>query len=91
MEAILTIIIQQAAIWAPALVAILGVVATIIKGLNECRAAINEFKNDQTLKEVSDKLTQLAQENKELQRCNKLLLEKITKIQGYADAVNKGD
>lgn len=91
MEAIFTIIIQQAAIWAPSLVAIFGVIAMIVKGLGECRSAIKELKEDKTLKELSDKLTTLSQENQELQRCNKLLLDRITKIQGYADALKKGD
>ena len=86
MTEILEIIVEYAAIWAPSLVAILGTITTVILALNKCRDAILEWKNDATLRDVNNKLTTLSQENAELVRCNKLLLEEITKIKGFADA-----
>lgn len=83
---ILELIVEYVAIWAPSLVAILGTITTVLLALNKCKDAILEWKNDQTLKDVKDKLTIISQENEELVRCNKLLLEELTKIQGYADA-----
>lgn len=90
METIIALIIQYAAMWAPALVAILGVVATVITAINKCRDAIQEWKDDKTLKEVNEKLEKVAAENEELIHCNKLLLDKITKIKDYADKKKEG-
>lgn len=89
MEAILAIIIEYAAMWAPALVAVLGIVATVIGAISKCRDAIIELRNDTTISSMGAKLDALARENAELVRCNKLLLDQITKIQGYADAKSK--
>lgn len=90
MTEILEIIVEYAAIWAPSLVAILGTITTVILALNKCRDAILAWKNDATLRDVKEKLTIISQENEELVRCNKLLLEELTKIKGYADA-KKGE
>ena len=89
MEEILRIIMEYISIWAPSLVAILGVVVTILTALGKTKEAFENLKGDKTLKDVNDKLTTLASENEELIRCNKLLLENITRIKGYADEVKK--
>jgi uncharacterized protein YoxC len=89
-EMILLTIVEYASIWAPALVAILGIVVMVIQAVHKVKIAIEDFKADKTLAEVNDKLTILTQENEELIQCNKLLLEKITHIKGYADA-KKGE
>lgn len=83
---ILELIVEYVAIWAPSLVAILGTITTVILAINKCKDAILAWKNDATLADVKNKLTVIAQENEELVRCNKLLLEEITKIKGYTDA-----
>ena len=90
MEEFLKIIVDYIAIWAPSLVAILGMVVTIIGALSKAREAIKEFKNDETLKEMNKKLSKVINENEELVRCNKLLLEQITKIKDYADVKKEG-
>lgn len=89
MEEILTIIMEHAAIWAPSLVAILGMVYSVILTIGKFKAALKEFKEDKTLADVNTKLTTLAAENEELVRTNKLLLDQITKIHNYADAKKK--
>lgn len=73
------------AIWAPSLVAILGTVAAIVLAVNKATAAIRDIKLDKTFIELNNKLTTMAKENEELIRCNKLLLDQITKIKDYAD------
>lgn len=92
MEAIIAIIIEYAAIWGPSLVAVFGVIATVIGSINKTRAAIQEFKNDRTVAEMNEEmkrmehmLSERMREEEELIRCNKLLLDKITAIKGYAD------
>lgn len=79
-------IINLASIWAPSVVAILGIVATVIGAIQKTQAVISELKADTTLKDVNVKLTKLANENAELVKCNKLLIDEITKIQGYVDS-----
>lgn len=85
MEEILTIIMEHVTIWAPSLVAIFGTVFSIVLALGKLNEAINNFRADHTLADVNSKLKQLTAQNAELIRCNKLLLDKITKIKGYAD------
>lgn len=89
MEEIITIILEQAAIWAPSLVAILGMVYSVITTIGKFNKTIDTFKADKTLAEVNAKLSALAAENEELVRTNKLLLDQITKIHNYADAKKK--
>lgn len=85
MEAVIALIIQYAAMWAPALVAVLGTITTVILAINKCRDAINEWKSDDTMRDIRANLAKVSQENEELVRCNKLLLDEITKIKDYAD------
>lgn len=85
MEAVIALIIQYAAMWAPALVAVLGTITTVILAINKCRDAINEWKSDDTMRDIKANLAKVSQENEELVRCNKLLLDEITKIKDYAD------
>ena len=89
MEEILRIIVEYVSIWAPSLVAILGVVSTILVSLGKTKEAFAKLNKDETLKTVNTKLTKVVNENEELIRCNKLLLDELTKIKGYADAKKK--
>lgn len=79
------IIVQYISIWAPALTAILGVVITVLCGAAKTKAAIQEFKQDNYVKDLTSKVEEVAAQNEDVIHCNKLLLEQITKIKGYAD------
>lgn len=85
MEAILTAFFAYAAIWAPSLVAVLGVVATVVLAIAKTRAAIQEFKGGNEIKDLIDTNKKQGEYIEELVRCNKLLLDQITHIQEYAD------
>lgn len=89
MEAIFALIIEYVAIWAPSLVAILGMVSTVLLAIAKCKEAAEKLKNDTTIKDMKTQFQQMASENAELVRTNKLLLDEITKIRGYADAKKK--
>lgn len=80
-----TVLIEHIAIWAPSLVSILGFVAMLVPTFIKCREWLKGLKEDKTLVEVSERLEKLSCENAELVRCNKLLLDQLTKIQDYAD------
>ena len=83
------ILMTYVAIWAPSLVAVLGIVASVVLAVNKATAAIRDIKLDKTFIELNNKLTTMAQENRELVKCNKLLLDQITKIKDYADQKEK--
>lgn len=73
------------AIWAPSLVSILGIIVAIIPTVQKITDYLKALKEDKTLVEISEKLEKLASENAELTRCNKILIDKLTKIKDYAD------
>lgn len=85
MEEILKIVMEYVSIWAPSLVAMLSVVATVLGCLNKTKESFEKLNKNDILKDLNKKLTTVITENEELVRCNKLLLEQITKIKGYSD------
>lgn len=89
MEAIFAIIVEYIVILAPSLIAILGTVGTILKCMSALKESTDKLKNDPTIREMREELRNMAAENKELAYTNKLLLDEITKIQGYVDAKRK--
>lgn len=91
MEQILELICTYVSIWCPSLVATLGVVATVLFALAEVRKAINNFKADDTMKELKDALKQSVDTNKELTKQNKILTDKLAKIKDYSDTILKGE
>lgn len=86
MEEIIKIILEYAAIWGPSLVAVLGTVYTVLVAIGKCKEAADKLKNDTTLKDLGTQFARLAKDNEDLVYTNKLLLDEITKIKGYADA-----
>lgn len=90
MEEILKIIVEYVAIWAPSLVAALSVVTTVLVALGKTKEAFEKLNKDETLKDVKANLNKVAADNEELIRCNKLLLDEITKIKDYADTKKGG-
>lgn len=89
MNEFLTVLVEHLAIWAPSLVAILGVVATILPVFIKCREYLRSLREDKTLLDVNKQLKQVVSENKELIRCNKLLIDELTRIKGYADTLKE--
>lgn len=85
MSEIAEIIVQYVSIWAPSLVAILGIVATIVGALKKVKDAVSTLKSDATIKSLGSEVHRLTQENEELLKCYKLLLDNITKIKDYTD------
>lgn len=81
----LQIITEYLAIWAPSLVSIVGIIVAIIPTVQKIADHLKALKEDKTLVELSNKLERLASDNKELIRCNKLLIDQLAKIKDYAD------
>ena len=89
MTEIVDIIVNYVSIWAPSLVSILGILAVVAKGLGELRKAVVALKEDKTISDLNKKIDAVVSENKELVRCNKLLLDRLTAIKNYSEEVNK--
>lgn len=77
------------AMWAPSIASILSVIVLIVPVVFKIKEWFKGLREDNTLAEVNAKLEVVSAENKELVRCNKLLLDQITKIKDYADLKNK--
>ena len=89
MNEIFQIIISQAAIWVPSLVAVLGIITTVLKSLNATKAELKRLREDETIKKLAKDFQDMAAANDELVYSNKLLLDEITHIKGYADALKE--
>ena len=83
------ILIQYVSIWLPSLVAILGVVASVLVAIGKTKVAINEFKKSDELAELTAEVKRLASENKELRHTENLLLDELTKIKNYVETKRK--
>jgi cell division protein FtsB len=75
--------------WAPALVAILGIVASVLFAVGKVKTAIAELRKTEDIANLTKELQNLAAENKELRHRESLLLDEITKIKNYAENIRK--
>lgn len=85
------LIISYVSIWAPSLVAVLGVVILIIRGIFYIRQFIESFKTaeiTQELRDINNDLKVVVSENKELKRVQAILIDKITRIKDYVDNID---
>ena len=92
MEQIITIIIQQIAIWGPSLVAVLGIVAAVVAAMSklttsiaETKAAIAEMKQDPAMRELAAEVRKKVAQDERIIALEKALLDKGVSIRGYAD------
>lgn len=89
MGEIFDLIIQHVSTWLPALASLLVMFVGIIPTILKVKGALDEIKRTKEFEDVTVQLKILSNENKELIRCNKLLLDRITKIEGYSDTIKK--
>lgn len=79
-------ILTQIAIWAPSITATLGVIASVIFALLKVKDALQEFRRTDDINAlkstINEQNTEIAKLNK---RCE-LLLDNITKINGYVES-----
>lgn len=89
MNEIFDLVIQYVSTWLPALASLLVMFVGIIPTILKVKGALDEVKKTKEFEDVKNQLIIISHENKELVRCNKLLIDKIAKIEGYTDAVKK--
>lgn len=90
---IIDMVLAQAAIWAPSLVAVLGIVATIIPAYNKIKTVLAETKESNTevrktkdFEKLHADLRQAHLDNKELKEQISLLIDKFAGVKDYEKA-----
>lgn len=96
MENIVSIIINYASIWAPSLVAIAGVITTVITAISKVAEAIEntkkaaeELKNSEDIKKLKDEVLRQTNVNNELREQLDLLIDHIEKVDNYRDNIKR--
>ena len=89
MSEIFNLVIQYVSTWLPALASVLVMFAGIIPTILKVKDALDTVKKTKEFEDGKNQLVIISSENRELIRCNKLLIDKIAKIEGYSDAVKK--
>lgn len=90
MEQIINLLIEQATLWAPSLVAVIGVLVGVLKGISNLKAATKEVSNQDALKKIEEQLkTQHADllrehnDNIALKRTCQNLLDELARVKDY--------
>ena len=93
---LIEIVLSYAAIWGPSLVAIFSIVATILGAYTKVKLAVaeskkatEELRSSTEIKELKEQVKSQVLTQEELIRTNKILIDKIAKIQGYADLIKE--
>lgn len=81
----LEIIAEYAAIWAPSITAVLGIVASVLIAMAKIKSAVTTIKDEKTIQELNSKLETQLVDNKVLRQQVDLLLDRITKIENYRE------
>lgn len=84
LTALFGIVVQYASIWGPSVVAVLGILISVVSSLTKVKTAIEEFKQDKTIDNLRNEINTIGSELRETNRQNALLLDELSKIQGYS-------
>lgn len=86
---LIELLVQYASIWGPSLVAVLGIMISVVSSLAKVKTAVEEFKQDKTIDNLRSEMAVIEQELKETNRQNALLIDELAKVQGYSAAKKK--
>lgn len=105
MEAIITLIMTYAAIWAPALAAMFGIVISVVKaigavkkGIDAAKAELAKLKGEQAeenaahqakVAELEAKIEAYQEKLNSILTREDLLLDELTKVKDYAATIEK--
>lgn len=89
MTELIAIIVSYVSIWMPALIAVIGTVAAILTALGKFKAAMQEFKNTDTLKQLGADLKKALNENAELKQQQDIIIDELKKVENYRKELNK--
>ena len=88
-------LLEQLTLWSPTVASVIGIVVTSLFTIYKLVKAINDFKerNKEEIKALIDNdsqikidLNNIVEENKELKRTISILVDKLTKVDGYVEA-----
>lgn len=82
-------ILSLASIWAPSLVAILGIITTILVAIGKTKDAIDKLKDDKSFKDLKEELKKSITTNEEIKQQNDLLLDELSKVKNYRANISK--
>lgn len=87
---IIELIMEQVTIWAPSLVAVLGVITATVtngnktrKGLDEIRATTEGLKQNKVIKDLTNEVKSLITENNRLMKQQQMILDKLAMVKNY--------
>lgn len=86
---LIELLVQYASIWGPSVVAVLGIMISVVSSLAKVKTAVEEFKQDKTIDNLRSEMSAIEQELKETNRQNALLIDELAKVQGYSAAKKK--
>ena len=75
------LILVYSSIWGPALISIIGSISLVAGA----KSRIEKLTQSYTLKRIEARLEALEKSGEENVKCEKLLLDQLTHIKGYAD------
>ena len=87
MEATIELILSYVSIWMPSLTAIIGIVASVLVALNKVKTATEEFKKDDTIKNLSNEVNALLRENKAIREQYDIIIDELKKVKNYRENV----
>lgn len=78
-------LIAQISIWLPSLVSIIGVVAAIIPAIKKAKDALEEFKQDKTMKALQNELRESINQNTEIKQQYDIIIDELKKVKDYRE------
>lgn len=87
MEATIELILSYVSIWMPSLTAIIGIVASVLVALNKVKTATEEFKKDDTIKNLANEVNALLRENKAIREQYDIIIDELKKVKNYRENV----
>lgn len=85
MEATIELILSYVSIWMPSLTAIIGIVASVLVALNKVKTATEEFKKDDTIKNLANEVNALLRENKAIREQYDIIIDELKKVKNYRE------
>lgn len=86
---VVEIVLQYATMWGPSIVAIIGVVVSVVTALSKLSSAVENFKQDKTIDNLRAEMEQIKHELHEENRQTALMLDEVSKIKGYSETKKK--
>jgi peptidoglycan hydrolase CwlO-like protein len=85
MEEVIQLIMQYISIWMPSVTAIFGIISAVIIAMNRVKTAVDEIKQEDTIKRLSSELKDAMRENKAIREQLDILIDEVKKVKNYRE------